>query len=267
MIKLCGKLAVLALLLGGLFVPAAGAAVRPTVSVAASPRSIGAAGGRLTLKVTVHGATSCSFSSTPAVVGFAGRVKCAGGTVSRSGVLGLNSGGARNVHLKVTASSSSGSAIAQTTVTQAAAKPGAATIGSTLTASGSGQTLSVTLSSLTYQSPSATIDGLTATSGTEFVTICMTVKNVGSAVATGDAIADTSDVSSSGRNDPETWTGSLDGIQGCPTGMGNTGFTLQSGQSLTGGWAMMYPVGQTITSVSFSPSDGIGGHTATWKAS
>lgn len=267
MIRLSGKLAVLALLVAGLFIPAAGAAVRPTLSVAASPRSIGAAGGRLTLKVSVHGSTSCLFSSTPAIVGFAGKVRCSGGTISRSGELGLNSGSARTVHLKVTASGSSGSATVQTTVTQSAGKPSPATIGSTLTASGSGQTLSVTLSSLAYQSPSATIDGLTATTGTEFVTICMTVKNVGSAVATGDAIADTSDVSSSGRNDPETWTGSLDGIQGCPTGMGNTGFTLQPGQSLTGGWAMMYPVGQIITSVSFSTSDGIEGHTATWKAS
>lgn len=92
----------------------------PTVSAKASHSSIAANGGAVALRITVHGAATCTFFSTPVVVGFAGKVKCSNGSMARSGRLGKNSGRARMVHLMVRVANSAGSVTAQGTMRQSA---------------------------------------------------------------------------------------------------------------------------------------------------
>jgi hypothetical protein len=89
-----------------------------SISVRAVPKSVGKAGGSVSLRVTVTNATECVFASLPTVVGFNGRTKCTKGILIRSGKLGKNSGTARTVRLKVTVSNAVALLLAQGTIKQ-----------------------------------------------------------------------------------------------------------------------------------------------------
>jgi len=54
------------------------------VQAAANTMTIGASGGSLTFTATVRNATTCAWSSTPMIAGFAKNVKCKTGSVARS---------------------------------------------------------------------------------------------------------------------------------------------------------------------------------------
>src|ERR1700691_379172 len=88
----------------------AGASAANRVSLRATPQLIGAAGGRVTLRVTVHSATlqDCAFGSKPHIPGFTATVNCSNRTVIRSGVVGRNHGPARTIYLFVGLSSLGG---------------------------------------------------------------------------------------------------------------------------------------------------------------
>jgi hypothetical protein len=99
----------------------------PSVTAKASPVSIGSGGGNVAMQVTVRDASTCTFSSTPVVTGFAGKTKCSSGAIVRTGQLGENSGLARPVTLQVTVANSSSSTTAKATIQQAGSENCAAT--------------------------------------------------------------------------------------------------------------------------------------------
>src|ERR1019366_6894400 len=72
--KIAVSIASVALCLGGLVVAQAGA----------TTRTVSASGGSLTFTATVRNATTCAWSSSPTIAGFAKTVKCKTGTVARS---------------------------------------------------------------------------------------------------------------------------------------------------------------------------------------
>jgi hypothetical protein len=100
----------------------ASATTKLSVSAKASPTSIAAKGGIVALRVLVSGAmenTECMFSSTPAIRGFAGVVKCKDGATTRAAYLGKNTGKVRTVRLKVTVANSRASVATQSSLRQA----------------------------------------------------------------------------------------------------------------------------------------------------
>lgn len=117
-----------------------------SVAAKASPSSIGANGGMVSLRLTVRGAATCTFSSVPAISGFAGKVRCTNGIFTRSARLGKNIGLSRLINLKVKVSDSTRSLTAGATLRQSgivvidwsgnfgsAQKPFTTTTGETLT--------------------------------------------------------------------------------------------------------------------------------------
>jgi hypothetical protein len=114
------SIAILAAVILALTLTSSVAATPATLSISARavPKSVGQAGGSISLRVTVANATECVFASVPKVVGFNGRAKCTKGTLIRSGKLGRNSGKMRTIRLKVTASNSVSSVSAEANVKQ-----------------------------------------------------------------------------------------------------------------------------------------------------
>jgi hypothetical protein len=93
------------------FADAAGSKL--SVSVKASSASVVANGGKVTLRVTIHGGSKCIFSARPKVAKFAGTVNCSNGVITRSGTLAKDSGKARTIYLKVIALSGNKAVSAQ----------------------------------------------------------------------------------------------------------------------------------------------------------
>src|ERR1019366_9350357 len=79
--KIAVSIASVALCLGGLVVAQA----------SATTRTVSASGGSLTFTATVRNATTCAWSSSPTIAGFAKTVKCKIGTVARSARFTANS--------------------------------------------------------------------------------------------------------------------------------------------------------------------------------
>jgi hypothetical protein len=100
----------------------ASATTKLSVSAKAAPTSISAKGGVVALRVLVSGVTGkteCTFSSAPAIRGFAEVVKCKDGATTRAAYLGRNTGKVRTVHLRVTVANSRASVATQSSLRQA----------------------------------------------------------------------------------------------------------------------------------------------------
>lgn len=95
-----------------------GAAKAMTVSSKVSSKSIAEKGGSITFLVDVHGASTCTFSSSPVISHFDGTVNCSSGSLARKVSLKKDAGSARTYVLRVTAKNTKSSVKSQATFVQ-----------------------------------------------------------------------------------------------------------------------------------------------------
>jgi hypothetical protein len=106
MLRIPVRVVVLLVVMAAIAMPvSAAASKRPSVMARTASTTVAAKGERVVLKVSVRGAATCTFSSTPAVAGFAGTVACSTGRLTRVAQIRRDSGLARKVTLNVTARS------------------------------------------------------------------------------------------------------------------------------------------------------------------
>ncbi len=153
----------------------AGLPPNPTVSnFAAAPTSLGASGGSVTLSAQVTNATSCAFSSTPALSGLPVTVPCSSGTVSQGITVPANTTHvAKTYHFHLAVSGVAGTTTANAkavTVTEAGLPPNPtvsnfAAAPTSLGASGGSVTLSAQVTNATSCAFSSTpaLSGLPVT--------------------------------------------------------------------------------------------------------
>ncbi len=169
------------------------AAPLPTVgAVTASPATLAAGGGSISLSTPVTSATSCTYSVSPAITGFSGTTPCSSGTAQLSVAVPANpTASAVSYVFSLTATGSGGTtgSSQSATVTEAAAPP---TVGaveakpSTLASSGGSVSLTTSVSnasSCTY-SVSPAITGFSGTvscaSGTASLSVTLPSNTTGS---------------------------------------------------------------------------------------